>query len=495
MLNLREFLAELKEEGELLEIEREVDRNLELAAFSAMANRSGAQAVHFKNIIGFSEQYTIAANIFSGPGCHYPYKRSTWGRVAIALELEKSIDYESLIDTMIDRYYHPIFPMEVTTAACKENVISDADIDLRKFPFPLLHQKDGNHYITAGVLVVKDLDSDWHNWGVYRAMVLDKDEMVADFLSEPRMSKDTRLLYEKYLQAKKPMPFALVLGGPPAIMIAAAASVPANYSEVDFAGGLNLDPISLIKAETADILIPGESEIVIEGEIIPEEMAGEGPYGSIRGYTEICQRPRLKVKAITHRNSPIIPVIVDGTKVCDTQVLISLNESTRITRLCRENGQPLRWFQIPADWNLSIGIASAFNPAQGVVNRLAHFIIGLTDLFDKLVIVDTDIFPTQLHTVVQDWINKAHPRKDYHVIAAGWPKAVTPYYRDEVPAEGAPRLYIDACWPASWGPEERPTALVFETTFPRKLQERVVKRWKEEFGIPVDPILLPEGQR
>ncbi len=495
MLDIREFLEGLKEEGELLKVEKEVDWNLELAAISAMANRSGAQAVHFKKINGFPEQYSIAANVFSGPGCHYPYKRSTWGRVAIALELEKGIDYEGLIDTMIDRYYNPIFPMEVTTAACKENVITGDDVDLRRFPFPLLHKGDGDSYITAGVLVVKDLDSNWHNWGVYRCMILGKDEMVTDFLSVPSISNDTRLIYQKYMNAKRPMPFALVLGGPPAILMAAAASAPENYSEVDFAGGLNLDPISLIKAETVDMLISAEAEIIIEGEIIPEDVAEEGPYGSIRGYTEICERPRMKVKAITHRNNPIIPVIVDGTKVCDTQVLISLNESARITRLCREDGQPLRWFQIPADWNLSIGIASAFNPVHGVVNRLAHFIIGMTDLFDKLVIVDTDVFPTQLHTVVQDWINKAHPRKDYHVIDAGWSKAVAPYYRDDVPAEGAPRLYIDACWPASWGPEERPTALVFETTFPRELQERVVRRWREEFKMPVDPLLLPEGQR
>ena len=61
-----------------------------------MANRSGSQAVHFKKISGFPEQYSIAANILSGPGCHYPYRRFMWGRAAIALELEKSIDYEGL---------------------------------------------------------------------------------------------------------------------------------------------------------------------------------------------------------------------------------------------------------------------------------------------------------------------------------------------------------------------------------------------------------------
>ncbi|MDY6972391.1 MAG: UbiD family decarboxylase [Thermodesulfobacteriota bacterium] len=495
MLDLREFLEELQQEGELNEIEKEVDWNLELGAISSMANRTGAQAVHFKKIKGFSDEYSVAANIFSGPGSHYPYKRSTWGRVAIGLELEKGIDYEGLIDTVIDRFYNPIFPMEVTTASCKENVITGDDVDLRIFPFPLLHKGDGDSYITSGVLVTRDLDSDWHNWGVYRCMILGKDEMVADFLSEPSVSNDTRLIYERYVKAGKPMPFALVLGGPPAIMMAAAMSVPENYSEVDFAGGLNLDPISLIKGETVDMFVPGEVEVVIEGEISHEDMAEEGPYGSVRGFTNSCMRPRMKVKAITHRNSPIIPMIVDGTKVCDTQVLISLCESARVTRICREDGQPIRWFQIPADWNLSIGVASAFNPAHGVVNRLAHHILGRIDLFDKLVIVDTDVFPTELHTVVQDWINKAHSRKDYHVINTGWPKAVAPYYRDEVPAEGAPRLYIDACWPAFWGPEERPTALVFETTFPRDLQEKVVTRWKEEFDMPVEPVMLPEGQR
>ena len=495
MLDLREFLNRLKDDGELLEVEREVDWNLELGAFSAMANRAGAQAVHFKKIKGFPEGYSIAANLLSGPGHHILYRRAMWGRVASALELEKGIDYEGLMNTMIDRFYNPIFPLEVESGPCKENVLTGDKVDLRKFPFPFLHKGDGDCYITGGVLVVMDPDSKWHNWGVYRCMISGKDEMVADFLAEPSVSSDTRLIYQKYMDIKKPMPFALVLGGPPAIMIAAAASTPEGYSEVDYAGGLNLDPISLVKAETVDMFVPADAEMVIEGEIVSGDMAEEGHYGSICGYTKVCERPRMKVKAITHRDNPIIPVIVDGTKVCDTQVLISLNESARITRLCRENGQPMRWFQIPADWNLSIGVASAFNVAHGVVNRLAHFIFGVTDLFDKLVIVDTDVFPTQLHTVVQDWINKAHPRKDYHVIPGGWAPAVMPYYRGDVSEKGAPRVYIDACWPASWEPEERPTALSFETTFSKELQERVVRRWKEEFDMPVEPLVLPEGQR
>jgi 4-hydroxy-3-polyprenylbenzoate decarboxylase len=158
--------------------------------------------------------------------------------------------------------------------------------------------------------------------------------------------------------------------------------------------------------------------------------------------------------------------------------------------MCREGGQPLRWFQIPPDWNLGIGVACAFNASQGIVQRLSHYVFGISNLFDKLIIVDSDIYPTQLATAVGDMINKAHPLRDYRVIPEGFPPAVMPYYGELEPGKGTPRTYIDACFPAWWTPEERPSILGWENTFPKEIKDKVIKRWKE-LNIPVEPFVLP----
>ena len=79
----------------------------------------------------------------------------------------------------------------------------------------------------------------------------------------------------------------------------------------------------------------------------------------------------------------------------------------------------------------------------------------------------------------------------------GYPPAVMPYYRDVVddPLKGSARMYIDACWPSHWGPDEKPAPISFEHSFSKELQESVLRRWKEEFKIPVEPFVLPENQR
>jgi len=494
MIDIRDHLEALKEKGELLSVDEEVNWNLDAAALAAMSNRTGAQAIHFKRVAEYPEGYTLAANLFSGPGHYYEYKRTMWGRIAIGLGLDPKIEYEELIATLNERYHFPIMPVKLTTAPCKEEIHLSKDIDVLEFPFPLLHEEDGGRY-GFGTVIAKDLNSEWQNWGVYRFMVLGRDRLVADFLTEPMMSKDLKAIYMKYAEANKPMPIAIAIGGAPAITVAAAMSLPAGLSEVEHAGGLNLDPINLVKAETSEILVPGDAEIIIEGEILPGKMVDEGPYGCIKGYTKPCSRPVIKVTAITHRKNPILPFIVDGTKVSDTQTLISVTESARLTRLTVEQQQyPLRWIQIPPDFNLGICIASIRNMVHGIPFRLARYIFAVTNLFDKLLIVDSDIYPPNLYTTIVDMGEKAHPVRDYRVLL-GYPKAIMPNYGEIEPGKGTARMYIDACWPAWYKPEEKPTPITFESIFPKEMRDSVLKRWVEEFHIPVAPKPYPEGQR
>lgn len=489
MIDLKEYLEELQDHGELLVIEQEMDWNLDIAGFAAMSNRTGAQAIHFKKLKDYPADYTVAANLLSGQGHSYPYDRTMWGRIAIAMGLDPKIEYEALISTIIDRYQNPIMPVKIKTGVCKDEIYVGQDVDLMKFPFPYLHGDDGGRY-GMGALLSRDPDSEWQNMGFYRFMIVDHDKIVTDFLTEPSLSSDTRLIYNKYKNAGQPMPVAFVLGGAPTITIAAAIKLTPGESELALAGGLNLDPINIVKAETSDLLVPADAEMIIEGELFPAETVEEGPYGTIKGYSRPVQRPLIKVKAITHCKNPVLPIVVDGTKVSDTQAIISITESARLFRLCSEEQLPVRWIQIPADWNLGIAIASIFNMANGMAFRVARLLALSSNLFDKIFIVDSDLHPTSLDNVLNDLVHKCHPIRGEHIMH-GFPPAVMPNYGELKPGKGTPRAYYDLCWPAWWKPEEKATAITFESVFPDELQERVLKRWKEEFKIPLEPKPLP----
>ena len=76
------------------------------------------------------------------------------------------------MQTYLDRKEKLIPPIRVNTGPCKENIILGDDVDVLKFPIPLIHGGDGGRYIgTWHTVITKDPDSSWVNWGMYRLMV------------------------------------------------------------------------------------------------------------------------------------------------------------------------------------------------------------------------------------------------------------------------------------------------------------------------------------
>ncbi len=75
------------------------------------------------------------------------------------------------------------------------------------------------------------------------------------------------------------MEVAIVIGTEPISTLCAASPIPYGVSEVDIVGGIRGEPVELVRCETLDLEVPATAEIVIEGEISPDEVLGEGPFG------------------------------------------------------------------------------------------------------------------------------------------------------------------------------------------------------------------------
>ena len=110
------------------------------------------------------------------------------------------------------------------------------------------------------------------------------------------------------MQAGKPFPVAMAFGQHPLLYIAASQAVPFEVNEYDWAGGLAGQPIDVIKGPLTGLHFPANAEFAIEGEIVPGESLPEGPFGEWPGYYASARRaePFVRVKALYHRNDPII---------------------------------------------------------------------------------------------------------------------------------------------------------------------------------------------
>src|SRR5262249_40563007 len=93
----------------------------------------------------------------------------------------------------------------------------------------------------------------------------------------------------------------------PSDTVPAPTRAPAGVNEMEIAGGLRGEPTRLVRAKTADIMVPANAEFVLEGELLPNGWtADEGPFGEFAGMQgDLKHNPLFRIKAITHRRNPI----------------------------------------------------------------------------------------------------------------------------------------------------------------------------------------------
>ncbi|KAG5809503.1 hypothetical protein H9Q74_009586 [Fusarium xylarioides] len=136
--------------------------------------------------------------------------------------------------------------------------------------------------------------------------------------------------------------------------------LPAGVSESEYVGALFGSPLELVKCETNDMYVLVTIEIVLGGTISVTDTAKEGPFGEVHGYSfldESSQQPLYTVKAITHRNSPTLPVCIPRRANLGpnkTHTMIGTLASAEIRHLLQQYGLPVTQvfalFEILAVW-------------------------------------------------------------------------------------------------------------------------------------------------
>jgi 4-hydroxy-3-polyprenylbenzoate decarboxylase len=107
------------------------------------------------------------------------------------------------------------------------------------------------------------------------------------------------------------MPCAIVLGCPPYVAFMGPQKLPVGVDEFTVAGGLAGAPVNVVKARTVDLLVPAESELVIEGlidtEYWPRRLSASARPRRAREYNM-----PMRATAITHRSNAVIPLHQPG---------------------------------------------------------------------------------------------------------------------------------------------------------------------------------------
>ncbi|NIO11016.1 MAG: UbiD family decarboxylase, partial [Deltaproteobacteria bacterium] len=159
--DMREYIDRLDAEGELQRIDAEVDWNLEVGAVIRRSYDLKAPAPFFQKIKGYPKGFRILGapvGTSANPNQYY-------ARLAISLGLEANANPTSIMEEYMRRSKNRIKPVVVKSGPCKQNIFTGSNVDLERFPIPLIHDGDGGRYLgTWHMVATKDPDTGWVNW-------------------------------------------------------------------------------------------------------------------------------------------------------------------------------------------------------------------------------------------------------------------------------------------------------------------------------------------
>ena len=372
--SLREFISKLEAAGELVRVTEPVSTHLEMTEIQRRLLRDGGPAVLFENVVmadGERSSMPCLVNLFG-----------TVKRVAMGVTLEKrerttaaelrevgellaflrqpepprglkdAMDMLPLAKTVLG-----MRPQVRKSGPVQQVVLTGDRIDLTKLPIQGCWPGEPAPLITWPLVVTKgpsDSREDDYNLGIYRMQVLGKDRTIMRWLAHRGGAQHHRRW--KAEGKRDPLPACAVIGADPGTILAAVTPVPDTLSEYQFAGLLRGSKLDLVPAKTVPLMVPAQAEIVLEGYVLLDEYADEGPYGDHTGYYNSVERfPVFQVTAVTMRKDPIYLTTFTGRPPDEPSVL----------------GEALNEVFVPLSGPQFPGIVDFWLPPEGCSYRIA----------------------------------------------------------------------------------------------------------------------------
>ncbi|MFN5210531.1 UbiD family decarboxylase [Brevundimonas sp.] len=436
--SLRDFLDLLEAEGELVRVSEPVSTHLEMTEIQTRLLRDGGPAVLFERPVkpdGSVSPIPCVVNLFG-----------TVKRVAMGVTLENRTRTTAAelreVGELLAFLKNPtpprgladavqMLPLAQTVMAMRPRVVKRApvhdmvltggDIDLGVLPIQGCWPGEPAPLITWGLVVTKgpsDDREDDFNLGIYRMQVLSKDRAIMRWLAHRGGAQH----YARHKKAGKrePLPCAVVLGADPGTILAAVTPVPDTLSEYQFAGLMRGARAELVACKTVPLMVPAQAEIVLEGHVLLDEHAPEGPYGDHTGYYNSVETfPVFQVTAITMRKDPIYLTTFTGRPPDEPSVLGEALNEVFIPLLQQQFPEIVDFWLPPEGCSYRIAVVSMKKAYPGHAKRVMLGVWSFLRQFmytKWVIVVDHDVNARDWKDVMWAISTKMDPARDITLI-------------------------------------------------------------------------------
>ena len=436
--SLREFLTRLEVAGELVRVSEPVSTDLEMTEIQTRLLAAGGPAVLFENPIradGQPSGVPCLVNLFGtvkrvAMGVTLGGKARTTAAelrevgelLAFLRQPEPPRGLKDAWDLLpMARDVMSMRPQVVKKAPVQEVVLKGSDIDLTRLPIQTCWPGEPAPLITWPLVVTKgpsEAREDDFNLGIYRMQVLGPDRTVMRWLHHRGGAQHHRRW--KASGKREPLPACAVIGADPGTILAAVTPVPDTLSEYQFAGLLRGTKVDLVPAKTVPLMVPAQAEIVIEGHVLLDDYADEGPYGDHTGYYNSVERfPVFQVSAITMRKDPIYLTTFTSRPPDEPSILGEALNEVFIPLFQQQFPEVVDFWLPPEGCSYRIAVVSMKKAYAGHAKRVMMGVWSYLRQFTYtkwVIVVDDDIDARSWKDVMWALSTRMDPARDITVI-------------------------------------------------------------------------------
>jgi 4-hydroxy-3-polyprenylbenzoate decarboxylase len=484
--DLREWIALLEREEELVRVSAEVDPDLEITEVTDRVVKADGPALLFENVKG--SRHPLLINQFG-----------TERRMCLAFGVERLDDVAAKLESLLElqppqglvdkvrslgklKSVADSMPKEVSRGACQEIVLTGDEVDLDALPIMRCWPGDPAPFITLPAVITRDPGTGVRNVGMYRMQKIDRRSTFMHW----QIHKDGRA--DLLASPDGTIPVAVAIGLDPVTAYSASAPLPKHVGELMVAGFLKGSPVELVRCKTVDLQVPANAEIVLEGTVSRDDVGLEGPFGDHTGYyTPAEQFPVFRISAITMRREAIYPSIVVGVPPAEDEWLAKATERIFL---------PAIRVSVPEIVDYDLPTAGAFHNCvivsirkrfPGHARKVMHAIwgLGLLSLAKSVVVVDEDVDVHDYEQVFFHVCANVDPKRDVELAEGPLDQL------DHAPSLQAygGKLGIDA---TAKGPAEGARPWPEPIRMSEEVRSLVDRRWSE-YGIPA-PAVTESGK-
>ncbi len=301
-------VEDLRKTGRLVVVDPVISPRLEAAAIQRRLYEAGGPAVLFRRVEGTA--FPMVANLFGTKERTHFLFRDTLEAVRHLVELKVK---PSAALARPWRYRDvPFAALRLLPRKVGWGPILDHLTTLRALPQLRSWPDDGGAFVTLPQVYSEDPDRPGlakSNLGMYRVQLsgnaYEPDREVG---LHYQLHRGIGAHHSAAIARGEPLRATVIVGGPPALAVAAVMPLPEGLPELSFAGALAGHRIAMARDPAGGLPIPAEADFALVGSIDPDARKPEGPFGDHLGYYALTHDfPVLRVERVYHRPGAIWP--------------------------------------------------------------------------------------------------------------------------------------------------------------------------------------------